>query len=359
MDSLLGGRKSIFTQSAFRTGLIDRSKITTKPFGESGTSSVVLKPDALESSKIVKYQPVKKEAALYEPTTLEEYIGQDQAKDQIRTAINVIQQLKPVHIMFNGWVGCGKTTLAKITANMLKARFIYRVPEQLEDVDKLLETINIIQSSEQLSVFMVDEIHTLCKFPRVANVMLPILQEGKYGDAYIRPFVMIGATTDLDMLMKRQSPLVSRFQFKITLDKYTPQELAVIIKNYKNASFKDWPVQENDYRIIAQNSRGIPREAIALLLKQLVTKDIDKVLKQSRIIKDGLTEIDIKILMILAKNEKPMGANYLSQAAGIPQADYEAIYERYLVEQGYLARLNRGRLITQKGKELLMEVKNA
>jgi Holliday junction DNA helicase RuvB len=164
---------------------------------------------------------------------------------------------------------------------------------------------------------------------------------------------MIGATTDLDMLIKRQSPLVSRFQFRITLDKYLPEELRIIVKNYKEAIYKELSILDDDYQIISNNSRGIPREAIALLLKQLVTKDIKKVLKQNKIIKDGLTDIDFKILKVLAQNEKPMGANYLSQAVSVPQADYEAIYERYLVEEGLICRQARGRTITNKGKELL------
>ena len=335
----------------------DRSlvkRVIRTPFENNET--VILKTESFDSKKIVPFHCENKVPLLFEPSTLYQYIGQEQAKDQIKTAINIIRDLRPIHIMFNGWAGCGKTTLARITANMLNANFIYRVPEQLEDVDKLLEVINIIQRTDRLSVLMLDEIHTLSKFPRVANVLLPILQEWKYGDVDIKPFVMIGATTDLDMLIKRQSPLVSRFQFKINLDKYTPQELAVIIKNYKEAMYKDRPISEGDYKIIAQNSRGIPREAIALLLKQLVIKDIKKVLKQSKIIKDGLTEIDVKILKTLAQNEKPMGASYLSQAACIPQADYEAIYERYLVEQGFVMRLSRGRTITEEGRKFLTEI---
>ena len=255
--------------------------------------------------------------------------------------------------MINGWAGCGKTTLAKIAANMLNANFIYRVPEQLDDMDKILEIINEIQSTERLTVFMLDEIHTINKFPKITNILLPILQEWKYGDADIRPFVMIGATTERDRLVRKQAPLVSRFQVQITLDKYNPSELKTIIQHYKDSLYKDHEITEEDYDIIAKNSRGVPREAIALMLKQLVVQDINKVLNQSHIIKDGLVKADIAILKVLNSNDKPMGASYLSQAVSITQADYEHVHERFLVEQGFICRESRGRTITAKGKIFL------
>ncbi len=324
-----------------------------KSFEPDDIVTVFVKKPLLESNKIKSYQPEQSKAVLYEPACLQDYIGQEQAKEQIKTAVKIIQQLRPVHIFINGWAGCGKTTLARITAKMLNANFIYRVPEQLDDVDKALEVINMIQESNRLTVFMLDEIHTLNQFPHVVNILLPILQDWKYGDVDIRPFVMIGATTDKDRLIKKQPALVSRFQIQMTLDKYGPSELKNIIKNYKESIYKEHKISDEDYNIIAQNSRGIPREAIALLLKQLVSRDIHEVLNQSGIIKDGLTKIDLRILKTLARNQTPMGISYLSQAVSIPQADYEQIYERFLVEQGYICRQSRGRAITAKGREFL------
>ena len=167
---------------------------------------------------------------------------------------------------------------------------------------------------------------------------------------------MIGATTDKDQLVKKNSPLVSRFQINITLDKYLPSELKDIIKNYKESIYQDHKINDEDYEVIARNSRGIPREAIALLLKQLVVRNINKVLNQTGIIKDGITLVDLKILKALSEHKKPMGVNYLSQVCSIPQSDYEQIYERFLVEGGYIARQARGSIICEKGSTLLDEI---
>lgn len=318
-------------------------------------TKMILKEDVLDECQIVDYKPTEKEKQPYEPKTLEEYIGQENSKDQIKASIRIINELKPIHILLNGWAGCGKTALARITANMLDANFIYRVPEQLKNVDDLVKVINEIQTSEKLTVFMLDEMHTIPV--NVANVLLPILQDGVFGNKRIRPFVMIGATTDKDKLIKKQAPLVSRFQTKITLDKYAPEELVIILRKYHIASFPDKVLLEDDYETIAKNSRGIPREAIALLLQRLVSDNIGQVLKRGDIISDGLTKIDIKILKTLNNLEKPVGASYLSQAVGIPQADYEIIYERYLIEKQLVYRQARGRVISDHGKKFLKNLK--
>jgi len=316
------------------------------------TQEIIIKNQTLEESKIKKYIPLENQKkTIYEPNTLQGYIGQESAKEQIKTTMKIIKELKPVHLLINGWAGCGKTLLAKILSKMLRSNFIYKVPEQLQNIDDLIMVINEIQEKKQLTVFMLDEIHTIDT--KLVNILLPILQDLKYGNCHIRPFVMIGATTDKDKLVKKQAPLISRFQIKITLEKYNISELETIIKNYKNEIYLKFNIQDKDYKIIAQNSRGIPREAISLLLKLLVVKDINKVLLQSDIIKDGLTKIDIKILQTLIESNKPIGSNYLSQAVGIPQSDYELIYERYLVEKGYITRTSRGRDIREKGKEFL------
>lgn len=314
-------------------------------------TKMILKEDVLDENQLEDYKPTGEEKKPYEPKTLEEYIGQEESKDQIKASIRIINELKPIHILLNGWAGCGKTALARITSNMLGANFIYKVPEQLKNIDDLVEVLNQIQRSEKLTVFMLDEIHTIPV--KVANVLLPILQDGVYGNKNIRPFVMIGATTDKDKLIKKQAPLVSRFQTQITLDKYTSPELEVILSNYKQASFPDKEVSDADYKAIAKNSRGIPREAIALLLQRLVADNMGQVLQRSKIVSDGLTKIDIEILTTLKSLNKPVGANYLSQAVGIPQADYEIIYERFLIEKRFIYRQARGRVISDKGVEFL------
>lgn len=328
-------------------------KHTGQPFSfdnmmeENDSQNMILKQDVLDDRKIKKYIPniSKKEK---EPESFNSYIGQNRAKVLSQTSIQIIKNIKPIHILINGFAGCGKTTLARIIAKELNADFIYRVPEQIKGTDQLLDLINYIQTNDNLTVLMIDEIHTINK--NVVNVLLPIMQDLKFGNADIKPFVLIGATTNKDRLAKANRPFLSRFQSEITLEKYSVEELTLILKK-RSPEFK-----EEDLRILAENARRVPREAIAMLLNFQITKNIKETLKQFAIIRNGVTEWDIKILKHLSSFNKPMGANFLSQAVGITQSDYEQIYERFLVEEGYIIRSSRGREITEKGKNFLLTI---
>ena len=109
--------------------------------------------------------------------------------------------------------------------------------------------------------------------------------------------------------------------------------------------------------MISQNCKFNPRTAIALLEEYIVEQNIQSVIHNCDIIKDGLTRVDVKILEVLNVCTKPLGANALSQRCGISQKEYEREFEPYLCEYEYLTRVP-SRVITEKGKELLNEIKN-
>lgn len=328
-----------------------------QPPKEDKPQSVVIKKQGFDVSKIIPYTPKQGEKTIvFDPPTLDEYIGQEDAKAQIRTVVDVINKVKPVNVLINGWPGCGKTALANILASMLNADFILITPELINSVDKLTEVLNRIHSSDKLTVLCIDEIQEFTKHKEVIEILLPILQGWKYAGAHFKPFVLVGATTDKDRLVRDQPAFVSRFQYQITLSKYKPNELALIVKNYKKAIFDHLPINEGDYEIIAANGRGIPRQAIGLLLKQLAANDMGRILKQEGIIKNGIMKMDLTILKALEKNKTPMGASYLSQVCGIQRSDYEVVYEPYLVEEGYILRRSNGRIISDKGKRFLKQI---
>lgn len=289
------------------------------------------------------------------PLSLNEFIGQTENKKSIQTTLKIIKQVKPINIFIHGYPGCGKSTLAEIIAVELGAKFIYVIPEQLKSVEKISEVLNTIQEFNGLSVLMLDEAHNMDK--KLINILLPILQDHKLGDVIIREFVMIMATTDYNKLYKKSEALISRFQSKIYLEKYSLQDIVTIIKQYKQKLNMDINIPEKDYFLIAENSKGIPREAINLLLKRLVLSDMPEIFKENKIVFNGLNQKDIQILKCLNELALPIGANFLSQRVGLNDADYQMVYEPFLVESGYVERTQRGRVISQKGKDLLTSLK--
>jgi len=288
--------------------------------------------------------------------TLNEFVGQEENKKSILTTIKIIQQIKPINLFIHGYPGCGKSTLAEIIAHELKAKFIYTIPEQLKNMDKIEEILNNIQSHENLTVWMIDEAHNMDK--KLINILLPILQDNRLGDITIRSFTMILATTDFNKLYKKSEALISRFQTKIYLEKYTLDNIVTILKQYKQKLSINIDIPEEDYILLAKNSKGIPREAINLLLKRLVLFNIPEILKESKIVLNGLNQKDIQILQCLNAETKPMGANFLSQKVGLIDADYQLVYEPFLVECGMIDRTPKGRIISLKGKHFLQELTN-
>ena len=285
------------------------------------------------------------------PLSLNEFIGQTENKKSIQTTLKIIKQIKPINIFIHGYPGCGKSTLAEIISVELGAKFIYVIPEQLKSVEKISEVLNAIQEFDGLTVLMLDEAHNMDK--KLINILLPILQDHNLGDVIIREFVMIMATTDYNKLYKKSEALISRFQTKIYLEKYSLQDIVTILKQYKQKLNINVIIPEKDYVLIAENSKGIPREAINLLLKRLVLSDMPEIFKENKIVFNGLNQKDIQILKCLNELGSPIGANFLSQRVGLIDADYQMVYEPFLVELGYVERTQRGRIISQKGKELL------
>jgi Holliday junction DNA helicase RuvB len=250
---------------------------------------------------------------------------------------------------------CGKSTLAEIIANELNAKYIYSIPEQLKDIEKVKEILNTIQLEKNLVVWMIDEIHNADK--KLINILLPVLQDYKLGDVPIKQFVFIGATTDYNKLFQKSEALISRFQTKIKLDKYSLDELIQIQKLHQKKMQIDINIPEKDYEKIAQNSKGIPREALNLLLKRFVSENTEEVLEEHNIIKNGITETDVCILKALKNSSKPMGSGFLSQKVDLLKEDYEKVYEPYLVGQHYIERTRTGRAITNEGKQFLESIK--
>ena len=134
------------------------------------------------------------------------------------------------------------------------------------------------------------------------------------------------------------------------------EDVAKIIKQYKTQLYPNENISEDVITKISNSCKFNPRTSISLLEDFVVINDIDKVLKDRNIIKDGLDKIDLKILEVLNQSTRPMGANALAMGVGLGENQYLREYEPFLVEFGYISRIP-SRIITNKGKEILKGVK--
>ena len=293
---------------------------------------------------------------MYRPETFEEYISQEKAKDKAKLTIELINKGFPRHFLIMGNAGFGKTTLAGIITKTLGFKFNVYVGSNFE-----IETLNDFlvknQDSDLPNVLFIDEIAELDK--KVLTYMLPIIEDFKLGTLNLRKFILIGATTDTWILSKRCQPFLDRLHAKIYLADYDAQSIKKLLIQYNNQIHRA-NVSSEQYDIISRNVRYTPRLAISLFDYFIATNgDLDRVLKMNRIISEGLTDIDIRILNHLKDtNGKAIGEEALAIIGNMTRAEYKELTEPYLMRQGLLSRTSRGRILTNKGLLFLQGLKN-
>jgi Holliday junction resolvasome RuvABC ATP-dependent DNA helicase subunit len=291
---------------------------------------------------------------MYRPETFDEYISQDKAKDKAKLTIELINKGFPRHFLLMGSAGFGKTTLAGIIAKSLGFNFNVYVGSNF-DIDTMNDFLVKNQDSELPNVLFIDEIAE-CK-KEVLTYMLPIIEDFKLGQHNLRKFILIGATTDTWILSKRCQPFLDRIHCKIYLESYNSEDIKKLITQYNDQIHKA-NVSIEDYDTISRNVRYTPRLAISMFDYLIASGSLDKVLKMNRIVKDGLDDIDIKILQHLNDtNGKPIGEEALAIIGNMTRAEYKELREPYLMRTGLLSRGSRGRILTETGKLFLQGIK--
>lgn len=311
---------------------------------------IIIKEASIDAESVVEVpHDIKK--FIYRPQALDEYIGQFQAKDLIKLNIEKIKKFKYVHFLISGQAGYGKTTLAHIIKNMLSANIVERIAGQIKDSTQIVDIINNIgRSDKKNNIFFIDEIHGLKT--DICELLYSIMEDFSIAGKQIKPFVLIGATTEKNDLKMRVSPMVERFQ-EIDLVDYTINDIDKILKQYKKQLYSNEIINDFKFKIIAKNSKCIPRIAINLLEDSIIEPSISKVFNNHKIVKNGLTEIDIKILSKLRDIGKAVGEEALSQMVGISKNDYKVLYEPYLCRLGYINRTRGGRVLSILGEKIL------
>jgi len=290
----------------------------------------------------------------FRPRNLDEYIGQNRAKELININLQKIRTIKPVHFIISGSKGTGKSTLAYIIANELGFDISTYVAGSFTQ-ENLIQFLVKNQDSPNTNILFCDEIHGLEKslgefmYPLLEDFLLPV------GNLKVKPFIFIGATTDKNILQKRLAPMIDRCQ-SVNLEHYSASDMKAILKQYNDQLYK-LNVEEDVYDLLSVNTRYTPRIAINYFDDFVICQNISRVLSAHQVIKNSLTTDDIIILEHLREIGKPISCETLAIITQTTKQDYLTLIEPFLIMEKYLSRTSRGRIITDKGKLLLQEIK--
>ena len=297
------------------------------------------------------------------PKSFADFAGQKQVIENLKIFVSAARMREESldHVLLHGPPGLGKTTLAQIIANEMKVGIKISSGPVL---DKPGDLAGLLTNLETGDVLFIDEIHRLS--PVIEEYLYSAMEDYKIDIVLdtgpnartvqidLNPFTLIGATTRSGLLT---APLRARFGINCRLEYYN-QELLKSIVN-RSAGILDIPL-ENDASVqISGRSRGTPRIANALLRRVrdyaqvkgdgIINREITEIaLTALHVDKHGLDEMDNKILVAIIDKYKggPVGLNTLATVVGEESGTIEEVYEPFLVQQGYLVRTSRGRMVT-------------
>ena len=304
------------------------------------------------------------------PRTLDEYTGQEKAKENLRVFIEAAKlRGEPLdHVLLSGPPGLGKTTLASIIANEMGVNMRITSGPTIEKAGDLAALLTNLQEND---ILFVDEIHRLNR--QVEEILYPAMEDyaidiiiGKGPAANsirldLPRFTLIGATTRSGQLT---APLRDRFGVTLRLELYTPEELQKIVE--RSASILNIGIESSGAAEIARRSRGTPRIANRMLRRVrdfaqvradgTITREVaDEALTRLEVDHMGLDALDRRMLRSIIEfyNGGPVGLDTLAATINEESVTLEDVYEPYLLQQGFLTRTPRGRCVTQKAYEHL------
>lgn len=320
----------------------------------------------LESDRLISMQPNASEDVLdraIRPLSLDEYIGQDEVRLQMRIFIDAAIKRQDAldHVLIFGPPGLGKTTLAHIIAHEMGVNLRQTSGPILERAGDIAAILTNLQEND---VLFIDEIHRLS--PVIEEILYPAMEDYKLdimigeGPAArsikleLPPFTLIGATTRAGSLT---SPLRDRFGIVQRLEFYSVDALTSIVT--RSAKLLQVTTHIDGAREIALRARGTPRIANRLLRRVrdyaevkgngIITDEIAHLaLEMLSVDQNGFDIMDRKLLLAVIERFAggPVGVDSIAAAIGEEKGTIEDVLEPYLIQQGFLMRTSRGRVAT-------------